>query len=265
MSKYIFNRDGDFSTGIFKACTFRMERDRLHYSAIRAMRCLIDSEDGFILTSEIETQLIPSFMIDFVTNEPYNDTGVYKLSLNQSYLDSDHVIKSCLNHLSQYIKYIDESSYNRLIDLDPHMVTEARELATDLHEGHFRRDGKTPYITHPIAVSYMATCNYTKVIALLHDTIEDAKVIAKARGVDDVDVEERTANAILESFDHIVLEAVEILTKDHSVPYEDYLRKIKGNRFAKEVKILDMVHNLSQDPTPKQIQKYSKGLLFLSE
>jgi len=265
MSKYIFNRDKNFTTGIIYAFSSKIEFRVLTNYISHVLRSLINSEDGFILTTEIDNMAIPMFMSDFITNEPYNDTGVYKMTLDQAYLESERVVECCRQHLWHYINGKDESPASRLMDLDPNMVTEARELAVDLHEGHFRRDGTTPYVNHPIAVSNMATCNYTKVIALLHDTIEDAKVIAKARGVDDSDAEECTINAISESFDTIVLEAVEILTKDRSKSYEEYLEKVRGNRFAKEVKILDMVHNLSQDPTPEQIQKYSKGLLFLAE
>ena len=53
--------------------------------------------------------------------------------------------------------------------------------AAKLHEGQFRKDGMTPYISHPIAVCDMMTSDGitdTKLlaVALLHDVIEDTKV-----------------------------------------------------------------------------------------
>ena len=45
--------------------------------------------------------------------------------------------------------------------------------------------------------------------------------------------------------------------------YEDYLGGIKGNPIAKKVKIADMLSNLSDHPSDRQIVKYAKGLLLL--
>ena len=40
---------------------------------------------------------------------------------------------------------------------------------------------------------------------------------------------------------------------------------IKQNKLAKSVKIADMLDNISDKPTEKQILKYAKGLAFLLE
>jgi hypothetical protein len=41
---------------------------------------------------------------------------------------------------------------------------------------------------------------------------------------------------------------------------EDYLKKVKENKISCKVKITDMLHNLSCNPTQKQVNKYLKGL-----
>jgi (p)ppGpp synthase/HD superfamily hydrolase len=128
----------------------------------------------------------------------------------------------------------------------------AREIATLAHRGQYRRDGITAYIHHPEAVvervrhlgdDYMA-------VAWLHDVLEDT----------DYTVEMMLDKGIQP---HII-EAVQLLSKtDISLGYLDYLRKLKANSLARWVKIADMISNLADNPTPKQIKKYAQGLLFL--
>jgi guanosine-3',5'-bis(diphosphate) 3'-pyrophosphohydrolase len=53
-------------------------------------------------------------------------------------------------------------------------------LAEQAHEGQFRRDGKTPYIKHPLAVAqilkdYNFTKNTLLAAAFLHDVVEDTE------------------------------------------------------------------------------------------
>jgi (p)ppGpp synthase/HD superfamily hydrolase len=57
----------------------------------------------------------------------------------------------------------------------------AISFATRVHEGHFRKDGKTPYIAHPLRVMTIASRLFgvtdveTLMAAVLHDTIEDTR------------------------------------------------------------------------------------------
>jgi len=56
---------------------------------------------------------------------------------------------------------------------------------------------------------------------------------------------------------------VELLTKNDGLEYEQYLRRIKSDPVAKRVKIADMLANLGDRPSERQIVKYAKGLLIL--
>lgn len=59
---------------------------------------------------------------------------------------------------------------------------------------------------------------------------------------------------------------VSLLTKDQSgLSYEEYLARVRANPIACRVKVADMLHNLSDSPTQKQILKYARGLLILLE
>lgn len=58
------------------------------------------------------------------------------------------------------------------------------EAATKLHDGQFRKDGLTPYISHPIAICKMMIDDglYNQAlfcVALLHDVVEDTEVTDK--------------------------------------------------------------------------------------
>ena len=130
------------------------------------------------------------------------------------------------------------------------LVERARVLARDAHAGQFRRDGVTPYVQHPEAVaSRVAGDPIAEAAAWLHDVLEDTPLTAAAL---------RDANMPEE-----VIKCVEALTKKDGVSYDAYLVGIKANPTAQKVKIADMLANLSDHPTERQIAKYAKGLLFL--
>ena len=130
------------------------------------------------------------------------------------------------------------------------MIELAKKIATEKHRGQFRRDGKTPYVSHPAAVAERLGNEAAEVVmaAWLHDVLEDT----------DTTVEELRDRGI----PGVVLDAVVTLTKDES-DYESYLRRVRRNEIACKVKVADMLHNLSDNPTKKQILKYSHGLIAL--
>ena len=130
------------------------------------------------------------------------------------------------------------------------LVARAEKLARSEHAGQFRRDGVTPYVRHPASVAArVAGDPVSEAIAWLHDVLEDTGMtveILRAKGMPEE-----------------VIAGVTALTKSKDVAYETYLLRIKSNPTAKKVKIADMLSNLSDQPTQKQIVKYAKGLLVL--
>ena len=127
-----------------------------------------------------------------------------------------------------------------------------KSIATAAHSGQFRRDGKTPYIVHPKAVVDRVVGDTDAVSAAwLHDVIEDC---------------DETRTSLQEKgVPSNVLDAVEAMTKTKGPSYEEYLARVRGNPLARKVKIADMLANLSDGPTERQIKKYAHGLLFLLE
>jgi (p)ppGpp synthase/HD superfamily hydrolase len=134
---------------------------------------------------------------------------------------------------------------------DAELLTLCAGLARTAHAGQTRWDGITPYIEHPMRVANACRDIDEKCVAMLHDAIEDTGV---------------TVDNLLESGvpQHIV-EAVLALTKPviHPVSYEKYLIQVKANPLATRVKIQDILDNLGDQPSSKQVKKYAGALKFL--
>lgn len=135
----------------------------------------------------------------------------------------------------------------------PHFYVQAYRLAATAHAGQFRRDGDTPYFSHPLAVANALFPKHGYEIAamgLLHDVLEDTDVTPEAMEAAGIPVE--------------IVRVVCILTKWEGEPYSLYLDRIKADRAARIVKWADILHNLSDSPTPKQVKKYASALIALS-
>ena len=135
------------------------------------------------------------------------------------------------------------------------LLRKAIQLANDAHAGQLDKGGH-PYIDHPIAVAGKLNSEDEKIVALLHDTIEDTnltlEIIAKA------------------GFSSYVVHAVDCLTKRTGESYKDYIDRINGNSLARNVKIADIDHNMDlsrlkyvTNADKIRLEKYSKALAVL--
>lgn len=126
-------------------------------------------------------------------------------------------------------------------------VARVASIAALAHKGQFRRDGITEYIEHPRNVAEKVKGDEkAEMVAWLHDIIEDTNETVET--LKDKEVPQD------------VIEAVVALTKLKDEEYDEYLSRVKQNELAVKVKIADMLHNLSDSPTKRQIKKYTRGL-----
>ena len=138
-------------------------------------------------------------------------------------------------------------------------INKARRIADKVHSSQTDKKGH-PYTAHinDVAKRVQELGNEYIIVALLHDAIEDA--------VDHEDGErfqEEIINEIKETFNHEVVEAINVMTKSSDDDYfADYLPRVKNNKIAKEVKIADSSHNLSKahllDDEPELQEKLRK-------
>lgn len=135
------------------------------------------------------------------------------------------------------------------------MIIKAFQIAYNAHKGQFDKGGN-PYILHPIMVALNVESDDEKIVALLHDVVEDTGT---------------TLDDLWEAgFSDRIIEAVDVLTKKDSENYEDYLCRVKENELAKNVKIADLRHNSDvsrlktvNEKDVARITKYLKALCYL--
>ena len=152
-----------------------------------------------------------------------------------------------------------------LLELGPSELLAADQLANLAHQGQTRRDG-TPYIMHPTAVQAITAKYYpeniaAQVLSKLHDVIEDGpKYSGLTRRELFSKVKEAIPNNIKEQ--KLVMDALRIMThsKRKHPNYENYLELVFSNQLAAIVKISDLIHNLSHNPSERQIKKYQQAL-----
>lgn len=133
------------------------------------------------------------------------------------------------------------------------LVNLCKEIAYKTHEGQTRRDGKTPYIKHvEKVVELVGEDEELQCLAWLHDVIEDSKLTK--------------GDLIDEGVPPTMVFLVDLmLTHKEGVSYFDYIKKITGDKQAEIVKIADIVANLSDNPTNRQVTKYYKALYILND
>ncbi|MCV9961436.1 HD domain-containing protein [Pararhizobium sp. BT-229] len=134
----------------------------------------------------------------------------------------------------------------------------AIKLATEAHAGQVDKAGQ-PYILHPLRVMQAMKTDDERIVAVLHDVIEDT-----AWTCDDLYWQH--------GFSPDVVAAIGALTRRSGEEYFDFIRRAAANPLARAVKIADIRDNL--DPTRRlpddpnaieRAEKYRQALAMLLE
>jgi len=137
------------------------------------------------------------------------------------------------------------------------MLEHAIEIAVEAHKGQIDKGG-SPYILHPLRVMMSVDGESEKIVAVLHDVVEDS---------------DWTVDALLaEGFSVEVIEALKTVTKEsEDEDYDLFIQRAMQNPIARKVKIADLRDNLDvtriseiTDTDVKRINKYKKALKLLS-
>ena len=132
----------------------------------------------------------------------------------------------------------------------------AIEIAVQGHKGKVDKGG-SPYIMQPLAVMFSLSTDDERIVAVLHDVVEDT----------DWTFEMLAA----EGFSEAIIEALKSVTKDAGdKDYFAFVQRAKDNPMGRQVKIADLKHNMDvtriKELTEKdmaRLSKYKKALELL--
>lgn len=132
----------------------------------------------------------------------------------------------------------------------------AIRLAANAHFGQKRFDG-SPYILHPLWVMDRVSGAREKIVAVLHDVLEDTPV---------------TKGSLSLIFDSDIIDSLVAITRPDGEDYSDYINRVDENLMARIVKPIDLIHNMMKHNVPeskmkwfveKRIPRYQRALTFL--
>ena len=139
-------------------------------------------------------------------------------------------------------------------------IERAFQIAARAHEGQTDKQG-LPYILHPLRVMSAVEGDDARIVAILHDVIEDTSVTA-----DDLRRED---------FGEPILEALDRLTHRKGEPYAEYVIRCKGHEIARRVKLADLEDNSRPsrailrpdriEPDIERVRKYLLAYKFLTD
>ena len=137
------------------------------------------------------------------------------------------------------------------------MTNKAMVLAYEAHQGQYDKSG-LPYVFHPFHLAEQMETEEAVTAALLHDVVEDT----------DYTLEDLRSMG----FPDTVTDALALLTHDPSVPYMEYVARLKNNPIARSVKLADLTHNSDLSRLPvvtdkdlERVEKYRKAIKLLKQ
>jgi (p)ppGpp synthase/HD superfamily hydrolase len=129
------------------------------------------------------------------------------------------------------------------------LLEDAIQMAVEAHRGPKDKAG-WPYVLHPLRMLCRVESVTEKIVAVLHDVVEDTDWTLdqlKQRG-----------------FPEEVVTAIDCLTKRAGEPYSDFVERSASNPFARTVKLADLEDNMDvrrmEQVTPTDQERLAKYL-----
>ena len=110
------------------------------------------------------------------------------------------------------------------------LVERAARICVERHAGQTDKVGQ-PYILHPMRVALKCETPEQRIVAFLHDVVEDCGVTDEA--------------LLAEGFSQEIVDAILAVTKREGESYEDFVRRAKQNPIGRVVKLHDLEDNLN--------------------
>ena len=137
------------------------------------------------------------------------------------------------------------------------LLEKALQIAVKAHSGQIDKAGSA-YIFHLIRVSNRCSTDDERIVALLHDTIEDTEVT--------------TEYLLMEGFPRNIVDAILSVTRNEDESYDGFIKRSRLNPIGRQVKLHDLEDNMDitrlNELTEKDIyrlNKYIKAYKYLKE
>ena len=131
------------------------------------------------------------------------------------------------------------------------LLEKAIVIAVGAHRGQRDRYG-APYILHPLRVMSRLNSVTEKIVAILHDVLEDTNWTFQ--------------DLKREGFPDSVLAALDCVTKRDGEDYEEFVERSRSNPLARSVKLADLEDNMDLRRLPtiteedkNRLEKYVKA------
>lgn len=126
-----------------------------------------------------------------------------------------------------------EEEYQKLYE-------KAANLMLEKHRGQVDKAG-LPYYEHLIRVSQDVFSGKRKIVALLHDIVEDTDVTPEY--------------LLQQGFPQEIVDAVVAISRKEGESYEDFIDRVAENKLATEVKLSDLEDNMNIFRLPEITEK----------
>ena len=125
------------------------------------------------------------------------------------------------------------------------LLSKAIKISIKAHEGQVDKAGQ-PYHLHPLRVMESCCDVDTKIVAVLHDVIEDTDItfdILRAEG-----------------FSQYILDGIDGVTRRQGESYNQFIKRCKLNPTSKIVKLADLKEVASYIERVEALDKYDKEI-----
>ena len=129
-------------------------------------------------------------------------------------------------------------------------------IAATAHAGQIDKAG-APYILHPLRVMLHVTTNAERIVAVLHDVVEDCEGWSFER-------------LLGEGYAPEIIAGLKSVTKVEGEAYEDFVKRAAAHPIGRRVKMADLTDNsdLSRISTPtakdhERIARYQKAIAYI--
>lgn len=184
-------------------------------------------------------------------NEEENEYNVIEIKNKEYKLKYISLVPYFLEDTELYDEYVELTEEEYFLEL-------SKQLAKEYHKGQVDKAEIDYFSGHVMSVVNGVSTVEEKIVAYLHDTLEDTEL--------------SYLDLMVLGFSDKVINGVIFITKDKKESYEDYLKHVKSNELSRAVKLSDLTNNMDlsrlkkiTEVDKKRLEKYKKAYKYLKE